>query len=99
MTLHVKLFSLFTILVTIKASFGNGSSEFHSFCGSKTDKPWCIPQSYDLNIDPFQYSNKSELPLPWNFTFDLWVNEVARVDDKRQIISFLMQTLSDHGLR
>ena len=91
MRLPLSLLILFIIYIIKKACCSYGRSEFHNnFCGSKTDEPWCIPQSYDLNIDPFQYSNESELPLPWNFTFNLWVNEVAQVDDKRQIISFLM---------
>ena len=90
MRLPEDFFVLFTIIFFIRSTNGDNGLEFQHFCGSKIDQPWCIPKDYDLNVDPFYYHNLSEFSLPWNFTYDFWVNEISRIDDKRQLISFLM---------
>ena len=83
-------YSLFIIIFWIQSTHSDNSKGFQNYCGLEIDQPWCIPKDYDHNIDPFYYHNLSEIPLPWNFTYDFWVNEIARVDDKRQLITFLM---------
>ena len=52
--------------------------------------PWRLPEDYDSNKDPFGYQNLSTIKLPWTYTFENWVKEITRVDDKRQRISFMM---------
>ena len=81
---------LLTLIFLIQRNYSDKSQDFQNYCASEINQPWCIPRNYDYNIDPFHYHNLSEIPLPWNFTYDFWVNEIARVDDKRQLISFLM---------
>ena len=81
---------LLTLIFLITRNYSDKSQDFQNYCASEINQPWCIPSNYDYNIDPFHYHNLSEMPLPWNFTYDFWVNEIARVDDKKQLITFLM---------
>ena len=70
----------------------HGSNNIHLThnCKSHSHDPWCLPNDYDLNIDPFHFKDISPFPLPWNYSYEFLIHEVAGVSDKRQQISFLM---------
>ena len=75
-------FVLLAIIFLVRGTNADNGLGFQHFCGSEIDQPWCIPRDYDHNVDPFYYHNLSEFSLPWNFTYDFWVNKISRIDDK-----------------
>ena len=81
---------LFTFLILKENSLVGASFEFTYFCDGNINYAWCIPKTYDPSIDPITFYEETSIPLPWNYTFDFWVTEITSVDDKQNIITFLM---------
>ena len=76
-------------------AFGNISKIESHICNENSDEPWCIPKDYDSKVDPIIYKNKSKISLPWNYSYDFWLMEVAEINDKQQRISFLMYFITE----
>ena len=82
---------VFATLVNLAQLDYSSCSEIQRYtCDVKGDEPWCIPKDYDFKVDPVTYKNTSNISLPWNYSYDFMVMEVAEVNDKQQRISFLM---------
>ena len=88
---------LLLILIVFIGCFFNAESSnafdnsltTHS-CKNHLNDPWCLPDNYDPNMDPFHFKDNSPYPLPWNYSYEFLIHEVAGVNDQRQRISFLM---------
>lgn len=59
--------------------------------------PWRLPEDYDSNKDPFGYQNLSTIKLPWTYTFENWVKEITRVDDKIQLCGKMTSGIKENG--
>ena len=85
----VRVVIFFALLVGMdKLVYGNNSEMQRYNCDSNSDEPWCIPNDYDFKVDPVIYKHLSNISLPWNYSYDLWLMEIAEVNDKEQRISF-----------
>ena len=80
----------FTLLFLVKCNLIGNTYGYSYFCETNISQPWCIPETYDPNIDPITFHDQTLYSLPWKYTFDYWVHEVTSVDDKRNLITFSM---------
>ena len=71
-------------------TYGKGLKNLSHICGSSSDQPWCIPEDYDFKNDPVNHKNESNILLPWDYFYELWLMEISGIDDRKQGISFLM---------
>ena len=73
-------------------SFNESVAEKRSSYNKNETKlsPWCIPTTLDTEIEPWQFKDKDNLSLPWNYHFTFNILEVEEVNDKMQTISIAM---------
>ena len=81
---------MIAIAMDVECSNDQNHSHLLHDCKLYGDDFWCLPINYDRNIDPFHFKDISEFSLPWNYTYEIMVQDLAGIDDKRQRISFLI---------
>ena len=61
-----------------------------SVCEKDTSYSWCIPSTYDRHIDPWKYTENTNITLPWSYHFEFSILDVKAIDDFDQTITIMM---------
>ena len=85
-----RILNITLIVGMLKTVSSNYTAEIIDNNYSSANIPWRLPRDYDSSKDPFMYQHMSDLKLPWNYTYDIWVMEVTGIDDIHQSASYLM---------
>ena len=47
----------------------NSQSDFRYECTEENNLPWCLPEHYDNEIEPWKYRHLGNLEFPWRYYF------------------------------
>ena len=56
-------------------------------CRQNQSTPWCLPLSYDKEVEPWKFRELINKPMPWFYYLDYKVFDLREVDDKKQTFS------------
>ena len=89
--LIVFLFNVFDILVadeTIWNGVNERNYQKHLACKEGHPSAFCIPQTYNRDIGPWEYRHLTNSSLPWLFTMEFYMYDVQEIDDEKLTITF-----------
>ena len=89
--LIVFLFNVFDILVadeTIWNGVNERNYQKHLACKEGHPSAFCIPQTYNRDIGPWEYRHLTNMSLPWLFTMEIYMYDVQEIDDEKLTITF-----------
>ena len=51
---------------------------------------WCLPLNYQRDTAPWEYRYLTNTPMPWNYHFDFYINDLVEINERTQFIRIAM---------
>ena len=59
-------------------------------CSKNQPYRWCLPLDYKREEAPWEYRQLTNTPIPWNYDFQFYINDVYEINERSQYIKVAM---------